>query len=82
MSKRAREEALKREHDRLFPPGFWDDPKTLEQLAKEKATALRRSASNLRELADKGMSPKKFRKKAEQLEQEAAAIELTASSVV
>lgn len=76
MSKRARAAALKREAERLFPPGFWDaPPKTAEQIAKEKAASLRRSAADLRRFADGGMRPKKFRKEAERMEREAAAIE-------
>ena len=74
VSKRAREAALKREHDRLFPPGFWDAPEKSEaERAAEKRERLLRSAANLRELADRGMSPRKFRKEAEKLEAEAAA---------
>lgn len=75
VSKRAREAALKREHDRLFPPGFWDEPaKTQEQLRQEKATTLRRSAAHLRELAERGMSRKKFLREAAKLEEQANAL--------
>jgi hypothetical protein len=76
VSKRARAAALQREHDRLFPPGFWDAPsKTAAEQAREKAVNLRRSAKNLRELAERGMQPRKFAKEADRMEQEAAALE-------
>lgn len=75
-SKRAREAALKREHDRLFPAGYWDAPeKPPEMIAAEKAATLRRSAANLRELAERGMSTRKFLREAAQLEAQAAELE-------
>lgn len=75
-SKRAREAALKREAARLFPPGFWDAPeKTDAQKAVEKATALRRSAANLRDLAERGMSKRKFIREANKIEAEANALD-------
>ena len=75
VSKRARAAALKREHDRLFPPGYWNEPtKTDAEKAREKADSLRRSAANLRQLAEKGMSVRKFTRAAERMEAEAAAL--------
>lgn len=72
MSKRAREAAIKREAERLFPKGFFDAPKKTEQeIAKDKAETLRRAAANLRDLAKRGMQTRKFTREAEQLEKEA-----------
>lgn len=72
VSKRARKAALQREHDRLFPSGFWDEPeKSQEQQRQDKADTLRRSAQTLRELASRGMSPTKHIKAAERLELQA-----------
>lgn len=68
MSKRSRRAALKREHGRLFPPGFWDGPAMPDNHAEN----LRAAARNLRELAARGMSPRKFLREAERLEKEAA----------
>ena len=71
-SKRAREAALKREHDRIFPPGFWNEPEPTEEQQKQaKAQLLLASAANLRELANRGMTPRKFRKAADKMEAEA-----------
>ena len=76
VSKRAREAALKREAERLFPPGYWDSPEPTEQEKRAaKALSLRRSATNLRELADRGMSRRKFTKQADAMEAEAAELE-------
>lgn len=76
VSKRARAAALKREHDRLFPRGYWDEPKKTDaELAKEKATALRRSAATLRDLAARGMATKRYLKQAAKLEADAAELE-------
>ena len=82
VSKRARAAALKREHDRLFPPGFWDEPpKTQQQIAQDKVASLRRSAKNLRDLAERGMSTRKFTKEADKQEAEALAIEKAAAEI-
>jgi hypothetical protein len=76
VSKRARDAALKREAARLFPPGFWNQPeKSAAELRSAKAESLRRSAANLRELAARGMSAKKFTREAARMEAEAAALE-------
>ena len=76
VSKRAREAALKRETEKLFPPGYWDAPAKTEAEARAgKATALRRTATNLRELADRGMTPRKFLREAARLEAEAERLE-------
>ena len=67
---------MKREAARLFPPGFWDKPEPTEQERRAaKALSLRRSATNLRELAARGMSRRKFTRQADALEAEAAALE-------
>lgn len=76
VSKRARAAALKREHDRLFPPGYWDAPEPTE--AEQRAAlalTLRRSAANLRDLAARGMSTRKFTRAADAIEAEAAALD-------
>jgi hypothetical protein len=72
VSKRAREEAMKREAEILFPPGYWAAPeKTTEGIAQENIDRLLRAAHNLRGLAARGMSPKKHLKAAEEMEAEA-----------
>lgn len=75
-SKRARDAALKREAARLFPPGYFDAPtKSAQQIASEKAATLRRSAANLRDLAARGMSARKFLREAAKLEARADELE-------
>lgn len=75
ISKRARAEALKREHDLLFPAGFWNEPAPTErEKAEAKAKTLLASAANLRDLAARGMSTRKYTRAAEKLEAEAAAL--------
>jgi hypothetical protein len=75
VSKRARAAAMAREAARLFPPGYWEEPaKNAVELAREKAESLLRSAANLRRLAARGMSVRKFARAAERLEAEAAAL--------
>lgn len=77
-SKRARAAALAREAKRLFPPGYWDTPPpTDRERIVADAARLRRSAENLRALAERGMSRTKFTKAAERLDAEAAALELS-----
>ena len=71
-SKRSREAALKREAEKLFPPGYWTAPeKTAEEISQEKIEGLLRLARSLRNLAAHGMSPRKHLKAAEKLEAEA-----------
>ena len=78
VSKRARKAAMQREHDRLFPPGYWDAPKLTEQeAAQQEAQTLRRSAGTLRDLAARGMQRRTFTRKAEQLERQADELEAT-----
>jgi len=74
-SKRARAAALKREAARLFPPGFGHHEPTEEEKRQETIKRLRRSAANLRALAARGMSPRKFPREAAKLEAEATALE-------
>ena len=76
MSKRARKAAMKREAERLFPPGFWNKPVPTEhELTQKKAKQLRRTAATLRELAERGMRRRKYKKEAARLERLAAEIE-------
>lgn len=72
VSKAARKAALDREAARLFPPGSW--PTRSEPTAEERRQSLLQSARNLRELADRGMTPRKFRREAERLEREAGEV--------
>ena len=80
VSKRARAAALAREAVRLFPPGYWDEPEPTESEARlARAATLRRSAANLRDLAARGMSSRKFTRAAAALEAEATALESVTS---
>ena len=73
MSKRARSAAMKREAARLFPPGYWDPPpQSAGDKAAAQAAVLLRTAAQLRELAARGMQPRKYVKAAERLERQAA----------
>ena len=66
MSKRARKAAMAREHDRLFPPGYWERVNhTPQPTERERDLA---HAKRLREFAARGMSVRKFTKEAERLE--------------
>jgi len=65
-SKRARMAALRREAARLFPPGYWDDLRSVPQPSEEERA--RSQAARLREMADRGMSPRKFRREAAAIE--------------
>jgi len=72
ISRRAREAALNRAAWMLFPPGYWDTrEKTTEEIAQENIDRLLRAAHNLRDLAARGMSPKKYLRAAEEMEAEA-----------
>lgn len=73
VSKASREAWLKREHDRLFPPGYWDTPEPTEEQQKQaKRAGLLRSAARLREFAANGYRVRYHTKHAERLEREAA----------
>lgn len=73
MSKRARKSATEREAARLFPPGYWDMPTpSADALTQQARESKLRAAKNLRDLAARGMSPRKFIRAAEKLEKEAA----------
>lgn len=74
MSKAARDRALKRETARLFAPwgGHMPRPTCPQPLP---AVRLRRQAATLRDLAERGMCPRKYRKEAARLEAEAARLE-------
>ena len=63
---------MEREARRLFPPGYFDSPDpTPEQRIEQERTSKRMAAKNLRDLAARGMSPRKFTREAERLEREA-----------
>jgi len=68
MSKRARKQAEERLGRALFGEAGLLSPQ-VEQPSK--VTSLLRTAKELRELAARGMSPRKFRKKADELEAQA-----------
>lgn len=71
MSKRARDAALAREAARLFA-GVDLRPDTAQPTESER---LRAHAARLRELAARGMSPRRFTTEAERAEAQAAQIE-------
>ena len=75
ISKRARKAAINREGERLFPAGYWDAeaPSQAEGLERRR-TSLLPSAKHLRDLAARGMSPRKYLKAAQALEALAADI--------
>jgi hypothetical protein len=80
VSRRAREAALNREAERLFPPGYWDAPEpTPEEKRAAEILRLRRHAANLRDLAARGMSRRRFTAEAESAESKAAALDKEAS---
>lgn len=71
VSKRARKAWLKVQHDRLFPAGYWDEPAPTEEQKREaNVENVRRQIERLRELASRGMSLRKFTKRANALEAE------------
>jgi hypothetical protein len=79
MSRRAREDALKREGERLFPgneygPGL-KGKVSEEEKRISKIASLRHHAATLRDLADRGMSPRKYRKEADKIEMQADEME-------
>jgi len=69
ISKRAREAVLKRMHEELFPEGGLPHPTAKQPAYKQ---TLLRKAKQLRELAARGMSPRKYAREAARLEAEAA----------
>lgn len=74
VSKRARKAAEAIEYARLFPPGYFDlSEKSDAEKAQDRRMSLLRSAANLRDLAARGMSVRKFTRAAERLEAEANA---------
>ena len=76
VSKRAREAALAREAARLFPPGYWDTPEpTEEEIRRGDIERLRRHAARLMDLADKGMSTKRYTREAEKALRQADELE-------
>ncbi len=75
VSKRARASALAREAARLFPPGYWDEaPLSQAEQDAQRAASLRGTAKTLRDLAARGMHPRKYVKEADRLEAEANAL--------
>ncbi len=71
MSKRARKAAIERERSKLFPVGFWDkpEPSAIDITTRERERALFR-ARMLRELANRGMHPRKYAAEADRLERD------------
>jgi len=69
MSKKAKEKANKRLCVALFGEKGLELPKTKQPSEKER---LLRQAKQLRELAERGMKPRAYKKKAEELEIEAS----------
>lgn len=71
ISKRARHAAMERERAKLFPVGFWDksEPSATDITTRERESALFR-AKMLRQLAERGMHPIKYRKEADRLERD------------
>lgn len=65
ISKRARAAALKREHVRLFPPGYWESLTARPQPSEQERDLAQ--AARLEEMADRSMTPRKFRKEAARL---------------
>jgi len=78
VSNRTREATRKRNWQRLLDADI--GPKAPPQPTQ--AEALYRQAAQLRELADRGMSPTKYRREAARLEVEAARITCKKSSTV
>lgn len=77
MSKRAREAAQRRLAVALFGPNgeaFKPAEPTERERIEAKATALERSAANLRALAERGMKVRAYPKQAARMETEAAAL--------
>ena len=68
-SKRARKAAMAREHARLFPPDVLEAMRGRLPQSSEREQALRQ-ATRLRELAGRGMHPRKYLKEAERIEAE------------
>jgi hypothetical protein len=74
VSKRTRKLTLERVKQQLFPEGFnaMCAPKVEQPSAKERLLC---QASELRALADRGMKPRAYRRKADELEAQANQIE-------
>lgn len=72
-SKRARDAAMKRMKDLLFPEGLLQSlsQPMVDRAKEKKREGLLRRAAELRELADRGMNARKFRKEASKLEEQA-----------
>lgn len=79
VSKRARNAALKREGERLFPPGYFSVEVDPVKQRIDRITALERYAKELRDLADRGMSPRKLRAEAQRMEAEAYELKASAN---
>ncbi len=72
MSKRAKAAFDKRLHERLFGKNPTREDFTGKAKPDSKKDGLLRYAKTLRDLADRGMSTRKFNKEAEKIEQQAA----------
>lgn len=82
VSARARRAARRREHARLFPPGYWalrevSEPDQLRRLAD----AAERQAAQLRDLAARGQRPRAYPKKAAELEAQATKLRARAAEL-
>ena len=77
MSKRARKAAEKRLFEKLFPRDEFPNGIPVNQLPKQptKKERLLRQATELRELASRGMKPRAYAKKADELEAQAALLD-------
>lgn len=75
MSQRARRAAEKRLHAALFGEHCTREDLTGEGPEVLPGVALRRSAANLRDLAARGMYPRKYPREAAKLEQQADALD-------
>lgn len=72
MSKRAKADALKRLSEKLWPGGCTrEDILGKGPAQPTEAESLRRHAANLRDLANRGMSTKRFLKEADRAERQA-----------
>ena len=75
VSGAAAKAAQQRNAATLFPPGYWTPPEqTPEQAKAQKGYALLRAAATLRDLAARGIHPRKYLKEAMRLEAELEAL--------
>ena len=76
VSKSTQKKAIDKVAKTLFPEGIWDKPKpTASQANANEVAKLRRQAAELRGLAQRGMNPRSYAKKADKLDKDADALE-------